>query len=86
MSPYSDGGPLLAMVTRDSKLELKQWPVGGGVLVAVYSTQNNKITALDFHISDERPKALRMYWDFPVSSFDPKTGKMQLTVPVAESD
>ncbi|XAL98819.1 hypothetical protein OT109_14665 [Phycisphaeraceae bacterium D3-23] len=84
MRGYSDGGPLLAMGSRNRDIRLKQWPVDEGVMIAGYSVTTNKITSLAYFLFDERPKAERMHFDFEVISFDPSSRRLVLTTKTPE--
>jgi len=81
MAPLGDGGLLLDVIPSDTDLAIKMWPTDSGIVIATYSKSKSTIESLSFHLSDERPKSTRRTFDFKMTSYDPSTGKMTITVP-----
>lgn len=73
---YTETGlDMLAPLANES---LQFWSVDQGVLILRYSKTSNQIVSLSFHLSDERPKATRKTFDFPVTSFDTTSGSLTI--------
>lgn len=74
------------LVTRESNSNIVMWSVDRGALIVVYSTETRIVSGLSFFVCDDRPKAMRMEWDFTVRAFDPETGIMTIATksPVGE--
>ena len=72
----------IAMMPKEKGSELKMWEVGEGVLIVSFSTKEKKVTNLSYFFCDERPKATRKTFEFPVTEFHPRTGEMKLRLPL----
>ncbi len=68
----------LELMVWDEELSLKFWVVNEGALIATYSIETKKVTALSYWFCDERAKAVRKTFSLPVISFDPASGVMKI--------
>lgn len=71
--------------------DLRMWSVDSGVLIFTYSSSSQKVTAISYFLTDDRPKSLRTEFNFPVLSFDSVSGNLAIktqknrTMPSSES-
>lgn len=68
------------------KLEFKRWEIGDGLLFAVYSAKEKKITGLFYSVPAGDSKEKKKRYRYRVKSYSPKTGEMKLVVPNKLSD
>ena len=81
---YEETG--LAMGASEESNDLKFWSIDDGVLIAVYSKNNNKILSMSYWFADERGKKDRKEFSLSVLAFDPETGVMTLQTKKKEGE
>lgn len=69
---YREGALEILSNNRDHRL--KFWVVDQGTLIVTFSAKSMKIIEINYHLCDERPKAIRKTFIFDVKSFNTNTG------------
>lgn len=71
---YKEGA--LEMLSMNPDNRLMFWTIDRGTLIITYSVKSMKIIDLNYHLCDERPKAIRKNFEFDVKSFNTDSGEL----------